>query len=83
MPETERKGGLARKLLALAIGALAAKLALSVVEQVWTRGLRRDLPEMSEEESTMQKVAWIGLTAAAVGIARELARQMTAPKQRA
>jgi len=80
MANLERKGGLARKLLALAMGALAAKFALMAVEQVWTKGFRQDLPEMSEAESMAKKVAWIGLTAAAVGMAREAARQLTAPK---
>ncbi|MGI8427021.1 MAG: DUF4235 domain-containing protein [Actinomycetota bacterium] len=80
MSNLERKGGLARKVLALAMGALAAKFALMAVEQVWTRGFHQDLPEMSEQESMARKVAWIGLTAAAVGMAREAARQLTAPK---
>jgi len=62
------------------MGALAAKFALMAVEQVWTKGFRQDLPEMSEAESMAKKVAWIGLTAAAVGMAREAARQLTAPK---
>ncbi len=80
MGHMERKGGIARKLLALAMGAFAAKLALMAVEQVWTKGFHKDLPEMSEEESMAKKVAWIGLTATAVGMARETARQLTAPK---
>jgi len=66
--------------MALAMGALAAKFAMMAVEKVWTKGFRQDLPEMSEEESMGKKVAWIGLTAAAVGMAREAARQLTAPK---
>jgi len=76
----ERKGGLARKMAALAMGALAAKFAMMAVEQFWTKGLKQDLPEMSDQESMARKVAWIGLTAAAVGMAREAARQLTAPK---
>lgn len=67
-------------MFALAMGAMAAKLALMAVEQLWTKGLHRDLPEMTDEESMATKVAWIGLTAAAVGMAREAARQLTAPK---
>lgn len=80
MSNVERKGGLARKLMALAAGALAAKLAMMAVEQIWTRGLKQDLPEFTEEESMGKKVAWIGLTAAAVGMAREVVRQVAAPK---
>ena len=83
MAETETKGGLARKILALILGALAAKLAMTAVEQFWTRGLRKDVPEMSGAESALKKVAWIGLTAAAVGIARQLAREVTAPRTKA
>lgn len=77
---TEQKGGLARKLFAIAMGAMAAKLAMLAVEQIWTRGLKQDLPTMGEEESIARKVAWIGLTAAAVGMAREATRQLTAPQ---
>jgi len=80
MNATSYRGGLARKLLAFAVGALAAKFAMSAVEQIWTRGFRKGIPEMSEEESVLTKVAWIGLTAAAVGMARELARELTAPR---
>lgn len=82
MGEVESKGGLARKLVALALGALAAKLAMMAVEQLWTRGLHQNLPEMTDEESVAKKVAWIGITAAAVGMAREAARQLAAPKVR-
>ena len=82
MSKTEHSGGLARKLVAFALGAVAAKLAISAVEQFWTRGLRKGVPEMSPEESIMTKVAWIGLTAAAVGMARELARELAAPRVR-
>jgi hypothetical protein len=78
--EVETKGGIFRKLLALAAGALAARLAIAAVEKLWTKGLRQDLPEMSEYESLGKKLAWIGMTAAAVGIARELAREITAPR---
>ncbi len=80
MANVESKGGLARKLMALAAGALAAKLAMMAVEQIWTKGLKQDLPEFTDEESLGKKVAWIGLTAAAVGMAREAVRQVTAPK---
>ena len=80
MAESENKAGLARKVLALAMGALAAKFALMAVEQVWTKGFRQDLPGTSEEESVAKKVVWIGLTAAAVGMAREAARHLSAPR---
>ncbi len=82
MTKTEHAGGLTRKLVAFALGAVAAKLAISAVEQFWTKGLRRGVPEMSDEESMLTKVAWIGLTAAAVGMARELARELAAPRVR-
>ncbi|HVE75467.1 MAG TPA: hypothetical protein VND22_01730 [Actinomycetota bacterium] len=80
MSSVESKGGMARKIAALAAGALAAKFAMMAVELLWTKGLKRDLPEMSDEESIALKIAWIGLTAASVGMARELARELTAPK---
>ena len=68
---------IAKKLFALAMGALAAKFAIMAAEAMWTKGLRQDLPEMSDEESMARKVAWIGLTAASVGMAREVVRQLT------
>lgn len=80
MADFDSKGGVSRKLMALAFGALAAKFAMMAVEQIWTKGFHQDLPQMSDEESMAKKVAWIGLTAAAVGMAREAARQLTAPK---
>jgi hypothetical protein len=80
MPDTETKGGFARKLLAILLAAIAARLAMIAVEFFWTKGLRRDLPEMSETESALTKAAWVGLTAAAVGIARELAKSAARPR---
>ena len=79
MSEVDTKGGLFRKLVALALGALAARFAMLAVEQLWTKAFRQDLPGMTEDESMAKKVAWIGLTAAAVGMAREAARQLAAP----
>ena len=79
MTEIDSKGGLARKLVALALGALAARFAMMAVEQLWTKAFRQEVPGMTEEESMARKVAWIGLTAAAVGMAREAARQLAAP----
>ncbi len=79
MSTVERKGGLARKLLAVALGALAAKFALMAVEQLWTKGFKQELPDLDDEESMGRKIAWIGLTAASVGMAREIVRQLTAP----
>ena len=80
MSETEPKGGFARKILAILLAAIAARLAMMAVEVFWTKGLRRDLPEMSETESALSKAAWVGLTAAAVGIARELAKNAARPR---
>lgn len=78
MSKTERAGGITQKLLALGLSALAAKIALMAIEQLWTKGLHRPIPR--DEESTMgNKLAWMGLTAAAVGMAREVVRELTAP----
>lgn len=82
MTKMEHSGGLARKLLAFSLAAVAARLAMAAVEQIWTRGLRKGVPEMTQEESILTKVAWIGLTAAVVGMARELARELAAPRVR-
>lgn len=78
MKRTERQGGVGNKLLAVGLGFVAAKLALVVIEQIWTKGLRRPLPD-ADEASTANKVAWMGVTAAAVGMARELAKELAAP----
>lgn len=82
MSKPQAKGGLLRKLVAIAAGALAAKAAMALVEAMWTKGLRKDVPQMTEAESTVEKLAWIALTAAAVGVARELGREAIAPKAR-
>ncbi len=76
--KTERKGGLAQKLLALILSALAAKLTLMAVEKFWTRGLHKRIPD-ADESSMANKLAWMGVTAAAVGMAREMVRELTAP----
>jgi hypothetical protein len=81
MNKTKREGGLAQKLLALALSALAAKIALAAIEQLWTRGLRKPIPD-DDEASLATKLAWMGVTAAAVGIAREMVRELTAPTVR-
>jgi hypothetical protein len=79
MAKVKRKGGLGRKLVAIALGAVAAKVALKAVEQVWTKGLRKPVPDVDDEKSMATKVAWMGITAAAVGMAREMVRELTAP----
>ncbi len=78
MAKTERSGGMAQKLLALGLSALAAKLTLMAVEKFWTKGLHKPLPD-DDEASMANKMAWMGVTAAAVGMAREMVRELTAP----
>jgi hypothetical protein len=79
MAKVKRKGGLARKLLAIALGAVAAKIALKAVEKAWTKGLHKPVPDVDDESSMGRKIAWMGVTAAAVGMAREMVRELTAP----
>lgn len=67
-----------RRILTLILGAVAAKLAMSALEQIWTKGLRQDLPDRSEQRSLLKKVAWVGLAAATVTLARELVRELVA-----
>ncbi len=81
MPKTERKGSLAQKLLALGLSALAAKLTMMAVEKFWTKGLHKPIPDL-DESSLATKMAWMGVTAAAVGVAREMVRELTAPVAR-
>lgn len=69
-----------RKLVTIVAGALAAKAAMTLVEAMWTRGFKKDVPQMTQEESTAEKLAWIALTAAAVGVAREIGREAVAPR---
>jgi hypothetical protein len=80
MPKSERKGGKVRTLLAVVLGAAAAKVALKGAEKLWTSGFRQDLPGTSEQESIAKKAAWVALSAALVGVARELVRDLAAPK---
>lgn len=76
----DEEGGLVRRLLAVILAGLAAKGAMMLVEQFWTRGLGQDLPGEDDENSIVRSVIWIGLTAAAVAMARELARGLTVPR---
>lgn len=78
MTKTGRQGGLGNKVLGIALGVVAAKFALMATEKVWTKGFHRPLPD-ADDASMANKVAWMGVTAAAVGMARELARQVAAP----
>ena len=80
MAKVERKGGIGRGVLALILGAAAAKLATRSAEKIWTAGLHRDVPSMRRDESVLEKAAWIALSAALVGVARELAKDLAAPK---
>jgi hypothetical protein len=82
MTRTKRKGGLVRKLTAVAAGAVAAKFAMKAVEQLWKKGFRSEPPRMVPQESKLRKAAWVGLTAAGVGVARQLTRDAVAPKAR-
>jgi hypothetical protein len=80
MAKTQRKGGIGRGVLALVLGAAAAKLAMKGAEKIWTSGFRQNLPEMRQGEPVGKKAAWIALSAALVGVARELVKDLTAPK---
>ena len=80
MSKVQRKGGLPRGVLALLLGAVAAKVAMKTSEKIWTRGFRQEVPAMSNDESLGRKAAWIALSAALVGVARELAKDLAAPK---
>jgi hypothetical protein len=80
MSKVERKGGIGRGVLALILGAAAARIATKSAEKIWTAGLHRDVPAMRREESMVEKAAWIALSAALVGVARELAKDLAAPK---
>ncbi|MGQ0678149.1 MAG: DUF4235 domain-containing protein [Actinomycetota bacterium] len=81
MGKAERTSGLIQKLLALGLSALAAKLALMAIEKLWTKGLHKPIPS-GDESSMATKLAWMGVTAAAVGMAREMVRELTAPTVR-
>ena len=84
MTKVKKKGGLARSLIALALGTLAAKVALKGAEKIWTAGFRQsDVPSMDEGESIARKAAWVALSAALVGVAREIAKDLAAPKAKA
>lgn len=65
-----------KRLLGLALAAVAARAAMLAVELLWTRGLGKDLPGEGEEGSLMEKVVWVGLAAAGVAMAREVAEGM-------
>jgi hypothetical protein len=80
MAKTRRKGGIARGVLALVLGAAAAKLAMKGAEKIWTSGFRQEVPKMNQGESVSRKAAWVALSAALVGVARELVKDLTAPK---
>lgn len=66
-----------RRLLGLALAAIAARAAVMAVELLWTKGLGKDLPGETEESSLIEKVVWVGLAAAGVAMAREVAEGMT------
>ena len=83
MAKVKKKGGIGRSILALALGTVAAKLALKGAEKIWTAGFRQEVPRMEEEESIARKAAWVALTAALVGMAREIAKDLAAPKAKA
>jgi hypothetical protein len=80
MAKTERKGGMARTVAAVVLGGVAAKIATKGAEKIWTKGFRQDVPLMQQGEPLMKKAAWLALSSALVGVARELARDFAAPK---
>lgn len=73
------ENGLARKLAAALLAAIAARAALKLVEGVWKKGMRREPPPESANSSLSEKLVWVALGAAAVALARELARQAVNP----
>ncbi|MGH2819393.1 MAG: DUF4235 domain-containing protein [Actinomycetota bacterium] len=64
---------------AVLAGVIAVRLATYVVTTAWRLITREDPPQVDEEAPVGKKAAWIALSAAAAGVARQTARDLVKP----
>lgn len=64
---------------AMIAGVVAVKLATYIVTTVWRLITRENPPQVDEEAPVGKKAAWIAVSAAAAGVARQTARDLVKP----
>ena len=73
------KPTLAQTIGATLAGILAVKLATYVATTLWRLVTREDPPQVDMDVAPGKKAAWIALTGAAAGAARQMARDKIKP----
>ncbi|MDP9068470.1 MAG: DUF4235 domain-containing protein [Actinomycetota bacterium] len=73
------KPTLAQTIGAMIAGMLAVKLATYVATTLWRLVTREDPPQVDMDVPAGKKAAWIALTGAAAGAARQMARDKIKP----
>jgi hypothetical protein len=74
-----QKPSLAQTLGAMIAGILAVKIATFVVTTVWRLATREDPPQVDQAVPIKKKAAWLALTGAVTGAARQAARDVIKP----
>jgi hypothetical protein len=74
-----RKPSLFQTVGAMIAGILAVKLATFVVTTIWRLATHEDPPQVDQAVPVKKKAAWLALTGAVTGAARQAARDMIKP----
>ena len=74
-----QKPSLFQTLGAMVAGILAVKAATFLVTTIWRLATREDPPQVDQAVPVRKKAAWLALTGAVTGAARQAARDMIKP----
>ncbi|MGH2753611.1 MAG: DUF4235 domain-containing protein [Actinomycetota bacterium] len=78
-PATEQKPSLVQTIGATLAGIVAVKLATYIVTTAWRLATKEDPPQVDANVSAGKKAAWLALTGAITGAARQTARDKVKP----
>ncbi len=74
-----QKPSLFQTIGAMIAGILAVKIATLVVTTIWRLATREDPPQVDQAVPVKKKAAWLALTGAVTGAARQAARDFVKP----
>lgn len=76
---TPQKPTIFQTIGAMVAGIIAVKIATYVVTTVWRLATREEPPQVDENVSPAKKAAWLALTGAVTGTARQTVRDLIKP----
>ncbi len=77
--DAPRKPALWQTIAAAIAGLIAVKIVTYLLVTVWRLATREDPPDLDQDAPIAKKATWLGLIAAATGVARQLVRDAIKP----